>query len=117
LFFIFLYLRWRHIVKGNRRKRYIGFVLINESDEQIVKSEIRNEIQKRCLELFDKKPDNVRIDIIQFDGEKGIVRCGHTQKEDMIKLLNSIDSISNKKVKIKTVGTSGTIKKLIQKHM
>lgn len=35
----------------------------------------------------------------------------------MIKLLNSIHSVANKKVKIETIGTSGTIKKLIQKHM
>jgi len=105
------------IVKANNRKRYIGFILTNKSDKRIDKFEIRNELQKKYLEFFDKKPINLGVDVIRFNGEKGIVRCSHTQKEDIIKILNSITSISGKKVKIETVGTSGTIKKLVQKHM
>ena len=50
--------------------------------------------------------------LIRYDGKKGIIKCNHIEKENTIKLLTSI-----KKVKIETVGTSGTIKSLIQKHL
>jgi RNase P/RNase MRP subunit POP5 len=47
----------------------------------------------------------------------GIVKCKHTQKDSTIKLLRSIKTISSNKIDIETLGTSGTIKTLIKKHM
>ena len=38
-------------------------------------------------------------------------------KDTTIKLLKSIEKISNTKIKIITLGTSGTTKGLIKKHM
>ncbi len=55
--------------------------------------------------------------LIRFDGEMGIMRCNHLEKENTIKLLRSIKSVSSKKVEIETLGTSGTIKSLVSKHM
>jgi len=55
--------------------------------------------------------------LIRFNNGKGILRCKHTEKENAIKLIKSINRISSIKVKIETVGTSGTIKSLIKKHM
>jgi len=55
--------------------------------------------------------------LTRFDGGKGIVMCNHIEKENTIKLLKSIDSISSRKLEIKTLGTSGSIKALVQKHM
>jgi len=57
------------------------------------------------------------IYLTRFDGEKGIVRCNHIEKENTIKLLRSIKKIYSNEVEIKTLGTSGTIKSLIKKHM
>jgi RNase P/RNase MRP subunit POP5 len=57
------------------------------------------------------------IRLIRFDGLKGIVICNHTEKDNTIKLLQSIENISSKKVQVETFGTSGTIKALIRKHM
>lgn len=57
------------------------------------------------------------IYLIRFDGEKGIVKCNHVEKENTIRLLKSINKISSYKLEIKTVGTSGTIKALVKKHM
>jgi len=57
------------------------------------------------------------IYLTRFDGEKGIVRCNHIEKDNTIKLLRSIKNIGLKKVSIETLGTSGTIKSLIKKHM
>ena len=55
--------------------------------------------------------------VVRFNGEKGIVKCNHVEKENTIKLLNSIEKISSYKVNIQTVGTSGTIKSILRKHM
>ena len=57
------------------------------------------------------------IYLIRFNGEQGIVKCNHVEKENTIKLLKSIKQISSDKVKIETLGTSGTIKTLLKKHM
>ena len=57
------------------------------------------------------------IRLIRFDGITGIVLCKHTEKENTIKLLQSIEKISSQKVQIETFGTSGTIKALMRKHM
>ena len=57
------------------------------------------------------------IYLVRFDGQKGIIKCNHKEKENTIKLLNSIDKISSYKVNIETFRTSGTIKALIRKHM
>jgi len=57
------------------------------------------------------------IYLVRFDGQKGIIKCNHIEKENTIKLLKSIKKISSHKVSIETLGTSGTIKALIRKHM
>ena len=57
------------------------------------------------------------IYLIRFDGRRGIVKCNHIDKDNTINLLTSIDNINSHKIKIKTLGTSGTIKSLIRKHM
>ena len=55
--------------------------------------------------------------LIRFNKDMGIVKCKHTQKDNTIKLITSIKSISSNKIDIETLGTSGTIKTLIKKHM
>jgi RNase P/RNase MRP subunit POP5 len=57
------------------------------------------------------------IFLIRFDERSGIVKCNHIEKENTIKLLKSIKKISSNNVDIETLGTSGTIKTLIKKHM
>ena len=57
------------------------------------------------------------IYLTRFDGRKGIVKCNHIDKDNTINLLTSIGNIYSHKIKIKTLGTSGTIKSLIRKHM
>ena len=55
--------------------------------------------------------------LIKFDGKRGILKCNHMEKQNTIKLLKNIKELSLKKVEIETIGTSGTIKSLISKHM
>jgi RNase P/RNase MRP subunit POP5 len=57
------------------------------------------------------------IRLIRFKENKGIIKCNHIEKDNTINLLKSIKEISSGKIKIDTLGTSGTIKALISKHM
>jgi len=57
------------------------------------------------------------IRLIRFQENKGIVKCNHIEKDNTISVLRSIRDISSCKIKIDTLGTSGTIKSLISKHM
>ena len=100
------------------RHRYIGFVV--ESSEKrltIEKTEMIDETRLQCRHLFKKEFGEMGIRLISFNGKKGILKCNHNEKENAIKLLKSIKKISSHKVKIETLGTSGTIKSLIKKHM
>ncbi|MCK4415653.1 MAG: hypothetical protein KAU84_00725 [Thermoplasmatales archaeon] len=105
------------IIKEGRRRRYVGFDILYTKKSLIDKSEIILELRKQCRTLFDKDCRDMGIYLIRFDGEKGIVRCNHIEKDNTIKLLRSIKDIGTKKVSIETLGTSGTIKSLIKKHM
>jgi RNase P/RNase MRP subunit POP5 len=106
------------ILKKNYRQRYIGFY-IEKSNKNgfITKNEINKEIKKKCFDFFNKKIREMGIYLIKFDGFKGIIKCNHIYKKEIINIMESIESISSDKVNIKTIGTSGTIKKLINKYM
>lgn len=75
------------------------------------------EIRKQCQNLFNKDYKEMGLFLTRFDGEKGIIKCNHVEKEKTIMLLKSIHKVSSKTVEIETVGTSGTIKSLLKKHM
>jgi RNase P/RNase MRP subunit POP5 len=105
------------IIKEGRRRRYIGFEVKSLKDVVFTKKQIIEEIQKKCHSIFEEECKDVGIYLIRYNNEKGIIRCKHTDKENTIKLLKSIKKISNKEVAIKTLGTSGTIKALLRKHM
>lgn len=74
-------------------------------------------IRSKCRELYDEHCKEMGLFLLRFNGIYGIVRTRHTEKENTIKLLTSIKKINNQEVEIKTLGTSGTIKALIKKHM
>jgi RNase P/RNase MRP subunit POP5 len=109
-------LRCEKIVKEGSRKRYIGFHITNNSDK-VEKKDIVHIVRKNCKNLFDKDVKDLGIYVIKFNGTYGIVRCKHTEKENTIKLLTNIKNVASEKVEIKTLGTSGTIKSLMKKHM
>jgi len=107
-----------NIIKEGGRQRYIGFVIKQFSGNNYIdRSEMVKEIREQCKNVFNRDYNEMNLRLIRFDGTKGIVKCNHVEKENAIKLLKSIKNISSKKVKIETVGTSGTIKSLIKKHM
>lgn len=104
------------IVKGNKRQRYIGFSITSDF-QNLLKSAFQKEIIHQCKLIFDKECKEMGIKLIKFNGNQGILKCNHFEKENAIKLLKSVKKIASKKVKIDTIATSGTIKSLINKHM
>lgn len=75
------------------------------------------EIKKNSLDLFNKNLKEIGIYLIRYDKNIGIIRCNNINKEDVIKILKSINNISSINLKITTFGTSGTIKGLINKNI
>jgi RNase P/RNase MRP subunit POP5 len=103
------------IIKEGRRRRYILFRIINEDKIDISKDQLIYEIRKRCKDLYSDKCKKMGIFLVRFDGYEGIIRCKHTEKQNVINLMNSINRIGNESIKVETIGTSGTIKALISK--
>lgn len=76
------------------RNRYILFIAEGGESKNIVSALNKSKI---------------RLRLILYNGKYGIVKCKHTDKEEAIKFLNSIKI---NEMFIKTLKTSGTIKKL-----
>ena len=103
-----------NIVRGRNRKRYVGFKITGDKTNF---SELDKTIKEKCKEKLGKEPREIYLKLIKFKNNYGIIRCKHTEKENIITLLRSIDKVGNISVKIETIATSGTIKALIRKHM
>ncbi|MFW5898451.1 MAG: Rpp14/Pop5 family protein [Candidatus Saliniplasma sp.] len=87
---------------NKHRKRYIAFVIEggNTSRKDMISA-----IRKNCpRDVYQRYKPWLTF----FDGKKGIVRCWHTGKEKLVDMLNTIEVGGGK---VKTVTTSGTIKK------
>ena len=106
------------IVKEGKRHRYIGFLIQGlEGKDRVERYAILQAINTCCKDLYDVSPKEMGIYLIRFNGKEGILRCSHLEKERTIALLGSIQQLSGCMVHIETLGTSGTINKLIKKHM
>ena len=102
--------------KPMERHRYIGF-LLHSFDSKVTKSELWEELKKQCKHQYSCSYQEFGFRLIRFNGKAGILKCPHTQKNQSIKLLQSLRKVAEKKVELRTMGTSGTIRSLIQKHM
>lgn len=103
------------IVKGNRRHRYIGFI-VKDLETSNNRSAMLKEIQRQCKNLFNKDYKEMGIQLVRFDGTTGIIKCNHVEKKNTILLLNSIKKIASREVEIRTIATSGTIRSLVKKR-
>jgi len=85
------------------RQRYILFSVSGNASRKDIIHSINNSYRK-------KYNDEDMPWLTVYEKNYGIVRCKHTKKEEIIDLLNSVEA--NNKFSIKTLKTSGTIKKL-----
>ena len=106
------------IIKEGKRRRYIGFqIFFKDAQDSLSKQDVITALRKKCQELYDVDVKAKRIFLVKFEGDTGIVRCKHIEKENTIELLKNIKEIKTIDVEIKTLGTSGTIKSLEKKHL
>jgi len=94
------------------RNRYIVFEIEGEGPFSL-----RNLIDAVGEGATEKGAEEMRLRIVLLEGRKGILRCSHLWKEEAIELLRSIETIGGKRVKVRTLGTSGTIRKAKRKYM
>jgi RNase P/RNase MRP subunit POP5 len=94
------------------RQRYIVFEI--ESPRLVERWEFLAALQKRASLLRLDLEKGGRPWLTAFHGNRGVLRCAHTDKEKAIELLNGINEIGENnelKIAVKTISTSGTIKK------
>ena len=85
-----------------RKQRYIAFVIEGSSTDR------KDMINKIMNNFSYNEYQEISPWLTVFTGDKGIIRCNHDKKDEAVKILNSI-KISEGEVK--TITTSGTIKK------
>ncbi|MDI6707921.1 MAG: Rpp14/Pop5 family protein [Candidatus Thermoplasmatota archaeon] len=93
------------------RKRYIAFEVI--AARKIGKAEI----VRLVASAFGKLAHEINPWVVKYRANKGLLRCKHTKKEEAIKILTSIGCLGSEEIKIKTIGTSGTIKCATRKYL
>jgi len=57
-----------------------------------------------------------RLWLVEFDGTAGLVRTTNVEKDAAIRALNGIDTLAGERVRVTTVGTSGTIRAATRKY-
>ncbi len=62
-------------------------------------------------------PGPVSPSLIVYRDGGGLVRCGHLQKDSVIAALNGIMHVGHGGAVVRTVGTSGTIRKASEKFL
>ena len=83
-----------------RRDRYIAFSVSPPVD------------RSRLLAALRSASPELRL--VEYDGARGLVGCAHTDKDDAIAFLNGV-AIGQSRVR--TTGTSGTIRKARRKYL
>lgn len=95
------------------RSRYIAFEI--SSDDVVSTGDLISSFRKAADKYDDA--ERIRPWLIMFEKGKGIVRCSHTSKDEVINLLQSVKGVGGKKVKIRTLGTSGTVRGARRKYL
>ena len=95
--------------KTKARKRYIAFRV--HATWEISRKEFIAAIRRNVNEK--NQWERVMPWLTVFENNQGILRCMHTAKDEAVEILNSIEYIDKgkEKVRVETLGTSGTIKK------
>jgi RNase P/RNase MRP subunit POP5 len=58
-----------------------------------------------------------RLWLVNFAGTSGLVRTTNLEKEAAIRALNGIEAMAGERVRVRTVGTSGTIRAATEKYL
>lgn len=95
------------------RSRYVAFEI---TSQDTIKTGDLISTLKRAADKYDDA-EKIRPWLIMFQKGKGIIRCSHTSKDECINLLHSIKGVGGNRVKIRTLGTSGTVRGARRKYL
>jgi len=87
------------------RYRYVAFRL--ESPRAFRREEILQVMHALTPPLW----------LVDFEGTSGLVRTTNTEKDAAIAALNRIEAVAGEAVRVRTVGTSGTIRAATRKYL
>ncbi len=75
------------------------------------------EVLRSLREAAHSFPEGSRPWLVSFERGLGIVKCSHTEKEAVIQLLLSVQRVGTREVRVRTLGTSGTIRGAREKYV
>jgi RNase P/RNase MRP subunit POP5 len=101
---------WIAIVRGMKRRRYIGFHI--QSDTVIHRSDFFAALTAHCEKQCIGDMAQFGIKLIRYNGTYGIIRCTHLNKDTVQEIISTLTVIGHQTVLIETMGTSGTIRGL-----
>ncbi len=87
------------------RYRYIAFRV--EGPRPFSRDEV--------LEAFHRMPD--RPWLVDFRGDEGLVRATNLDRDATVRNLTALDAIAGERVRVTTLGTSGTIRRAREKYL
>lgn len=98
------------------RKRYIAFEILSSSSisEQDMQDTIRRAMHNYVGELGMARAG---LQFVQWSKNKGIARVNHTSADVLKASFPFVDSIKDKKVVVRSLGTSGILIKAQKKYM
>jgi RNase P/RNase MRP subunit POP5 len=97
------------------RQRYVVFEI--EAPRTVERWELIKEIQRRSSQMGFDQDSAARPWLTAFNDNRGILRYAHTDKDKVVELLTGITEIGEErlKVEVRTLKSSGTIKKVKDK--
>jgi ribonuclease P/MRP protein subunit POP5 len=96
--------------------RYVAFGVISE--EAIKAQDLKSEILSVTTSLFgDVGLTNIRIELISFAHQKGLLRCSHTSIEDTRAVLAALYKVKSSRLSARVFGVSGTIAGAKKKYL
>ncbi|MFQ5920004.1 MAG: Rpp14/Pop5 family protein [Thermoplasmata archaeon] len=93
------------------RNRYIAFQIDGGADLQ------SGEVNRALREAFDPHPKEARPWLVHLRDGRGVVRVSHLYKDTAISLLRSLKIADDQGVRVRTLGTSGTIRGAVRKYL
>jgi RNase P/RNase MRP subunit POP5 len=101
----------------DERQRYILFKIITDDAENFNQKVLINSIWHSIWEYFGmKEAPKIGLWLVELNVLKcyGIIRCSHITKEIVISALTMIQEISDKRIILSPIKTSGTLNKIRQ---
>jgi len=96
------------------KRRYVVFELISLSEEKFSKKEVEKALTSslfKTLGLFGVSDSSYWLVKFYEDSQTGIIRVTNEYKDKLIASLNFFTEVNFKKIRVKLLKTTGTLKK------